>query len=61
MRAAIATGPPAVGREAPGDEDTPRRLTHARPEGAAVAFLASDHAAYITGQVLGVDGGLAMM
>jgi 3-oxoacyl-[acyl-carrier protein] reductase len=27
----------------------------------AVCFLASDEAAYITGQVLGVDGGLAMM
>jgi len=27
----------------------------------AAAFLASDQAAYITGQVLGIDGGMAMM
>lgn len=27
----------------------------------AVAFLASDQAAYITGQVLGIDGGITMM
>jgi 3-oxoacyl-[acyl-carrier protein] reductase len=27
----------------------------------AVSFLASDQAAYITGQILGIDGGMAMM
>jgi 3-oxoacyl-[acyl-carrier protein] reductase len=27
----------------------------------AVVFLASEEAAYITGQVLGVDGGMVMM
>jgi 3-oxoacyl-[acyl-carrier protein] reductase len=27
----------------------------------AVAFLVSDRAAYITGQILGIDGGMAMM
>jgi 3-oxoacyl-[acyl-carrier protein] reductase len=36
------------------------RMGTAADVAAAVAFLASDEASYITGQVLGVDGGLAM-
>jgi 3-oxoacyl-[acyl-carrier protein] reductase len=36
-----------------------RRIGRAAEVAAAVGFLASDGAAYITGQVLGVDGGLA--
>jgi 3-oxoacyl-[acyl-carrier protein] reductase len=36
------------------------RLGEAREIASAVAFLASDEAAYITGQVLSVDGGLVM-
>src|SRR5574338_1262493 len=37
------------------------RLAQPEEIGYAVAFLASDQAAFITGQVLGVDGGMAMM
>ena len=37
------------------------RFTSVEDVSAAVAFLASDEAAFITGQVLAVDGGLVMM
>ncbi len=37
-----------------------RRFGTVQDVAAAVAFLASDQAGYITGQVLGVDGGMAM-
>ena len=36
------------------------RLGQAQEVARAVAFLASDYAAYITGQVLAIDGGMAM-
>jgi 3-oxoacyl-[acyl-carrier protein] reductase len=49
MRNAVLTHIP-IGRKG-----LPEEIAH------AVAFLASDQAAYITGQILGIDGGMAMM
>jgi 2-hydroxycyclohexanecarboxyl-CoA dehydrogenase len=38
-----------------------RRLGSPDEVAAAIAFLASDDASYVTGQTLGVSGGLAML
>lgn len=61
---AVAPGPiredaTAVGSSLPELERVPlRRFGHPADIGAAVAFLASPDAAFITGQILYVDGGL---
>ena len=51
--------PPAA-RDAVMTIITAQRLGAAEEVAQAVAFLASDQAAYITGQVLAVDGGMSM-
>jgi 3-oxoacyl-[acyl-carrier protein] reductase len=47
-------------REALGKQIALERLGSPRDIASVVAFLASDHASYITGQVFVVDGGMAM-
>jgi 3-oxoacyl-[acyl-carrier protein] reductase len=47
-------------REALGKQIALERLGTVKDVAGAVAFLASDHASYITGQVLVVDGGMVM-
>ena len=43
-----------------GEQIPLKRFGETRDIAEAVAFLASDSASYITGQVLQVDGGMAM-
>lgn len=47
-------------KTAMGEQITLKRFGETSDVAEAVAFLASDHASYITGQVLSVDGGMAM-
>lgn len=47
-------------KKAMGEQIPLKRFGETRDVAEAVAFLASDEAAYITGQVLHVDGGMAM-
>jgi 3-oxoacyl-[acyl-carrier protein] reductase len=51
---------PAEAREAMAGQIPLERMGTAADVAGAVVFLASDHAAYITGQVLVVDGGMVM-
>ena len=52
-----AKGPPTEG---PARRAAPLGMSEPRDIGAAVLFFASRRAAYVTGQVLSVSGGLTM-
>lgn len=47
-------------KQSMGEQIPLKRFGETKDVAEAVAFLASDQASYITGQVLGVDGGMAM-
>lgn len=60
IKTEMTEGLPENVKEAMGEQIPLKRFGETKDVAEAVAFLASDEAAYITGQVLHVDGGMAM-
>lgn len=60
IKTEMTEGLPENVKEAMGEQIPLKRFGETKDVAEAVAFLASDEAAYITGQVLQVDGGMAM-